>query len=594
MSQRFSTLRRLLNESPRREHWEALWLLFLTWPEDAEKSLALDYAQQHLEHWAREDRHLTSDQLKRLADLAGLYKTDQSLSQFWQHPAFVPLWPLLRSLHTRYSLWHARDVEHLGAWSGLAHLDSLVMEGESLGNSGFARLVKQGALTKVRSLTLAFNQVQGSAWKMQDSPEPWALEHLSLRDNSFQPSELSALLRSPKMSSLRSLSLEGDAVRFEYGQLQEMGAALADGPTLESLRLRALRDWPGSGLQLLLRGLGRDIKELTLQDLSLEHWFVQQNTSWLSQWSLRSLDLSGNAFPFEDILELGQNQGLGTLEELRLERCSLCDEGLTALTMAPMLTGLKRLSLANNSFGDRGTLLLLRSALVQSLESLELDLTHCSEVGIQGLCRSPLLGKMKTLRLGEEVFSPTTAALLSQTLGTDSLECLDLSDNTLSPLLTELMVQSRGFSSLRTLRLQHCQLTPDLLNEWSKAPWWSQLRVLDLSQNPLQGLDVGWLLDSAPALEECHLEHCELSAGALSGLSAMSQSSRVHTLSLGHNWLGSEDVETLLAVDSLPALVTLQLRGNTMPSELRKKLFNAFPFPRYNLMIESPSATYLR
>ena len=121
-----------------------------------------------------------------------------------------------------------------------------------------------------------------------------------------------------------------------------------------------------------------------------------------------------------------------------------------------------------------------------------------------------------------------------------------------------------------------------------------KLKAIDLSNNPLGGVELDKLLNSAPGLEECHLERCDLPAGALSALHKVHQSSKVENLSLGYNQLGSEDLETLLHLDSLPALVSIQLRGNPTTPEARQKLLDAWTFPRYNLTIESPSSSSLR
>lgn len=331
--------------------------------------------------------------------------------------------------------------------------------------------------------------------------------------------------------------------------------------------------------------------------------------------SLRKLDLSsplaGHSLGDDAIASLISAPFFPHLTDLSLAGCQLSDDGLRALILGRRLGNLEELDL---SWCER----LTRAGLQSLLSSTNLPKlsTLClgGDVDVSALARSPLLGGVERLDVctsavrhprsfpaaawAEFAASPHVAGLRRLTLlhgildepGCQALFHTDGPLNLYSLMLlggsaamAGAIASSPALRSLTAVEAVACGFGAEEVKALLEAPFVPNLRQFCVAGNTIGTRGLQAILSSrlkGKALDDLHLHHCNLPAGAMKRLFAWQGLTNVTRLELGSNDLSADAMAAMLSSRRLGRLTTLHLATGTVSEEGLLALAGSTALPR--------------
>ncbi|HEY1068810.1 MAG TPA: TIGR02996 domain-containing protein [Pirellulales bacterium] len=257
-----------------------------------------------------------------------------------------------------------------------------------------------------------------------------ALEHLVLSG----PIDLPTVLADPRWNQLTSLNCSTatgfhypggdfmaltDAANLRHQFTPAEISAIIDSPHLENLRSLTLVGELDYVYETLFRSpfLGR-LEELRLPSTEMESPTVEALTSCPHLASLAHLAVEGVSWLTDDDAALfAQSLYLRRLRSLSLAGCrDLSPEGLARLATGdwPRLT---ELNLRGCRFGDAGARAIARADRWPSLRRLDLAETGLSDEGAASLIDSPSLSALTSLTVSRSALSASLIAALAERFG---------------------------------------------------------------------------------------------------------------------------------------------------------------------------------
>jgi uncharacterized protein (TIGR02996 family) len=245
---------------------------------------------------------------------------------------------------------------------------------------------------------------------LAQSPLLARLRALRLRPG-FGDEELSGLVNSPHVASLKELELTGSS----EGTIGHAGArALAESPhltNLTSLQLSSL-EIGDEGVTALAQS--PILANLTRLDLDSCHFGADGVVALASATlgPLTELYLSWNRIG-PAATGLLSRPVLADLETLFLRDCAVGPEGARAVAEARHLTALQHLWLDCNAIGPEGAADLAGASHLASLRGLNLGRNDLGDDGVAALAASPYLANLVFLGLHENRLGPAGVAALA-------------------------------------------------------------------------------------------------------------------------------------------------------------------------------------
>ena len=328
----FAKLREILASEPSGENWTQLLRLFRLCDKGIDKTLAIEYAKEHLKGWPT---HICSMEVPTRG-----YEE--------------PLWPLVKQCSTSAILsdlqWFLftggdfSDIEVLSITT--AHWD----DGHEA--AAFLRLLADApSIHNLKELDLS----SSGLWRadqidfLAELPSLKRLERLYLTTDYAGEYEAQIVAESPVWNQLKSLSLGGDS--FDDDALVRL-AHSENLVFLESL----------------------DVRGGSMTTKGFEHLAYSPHIK-----SLTSLLIYSSALDDSCLSILAQSEQLSYLKELSLGKGMLTSEGLEALGHSPFLNELEKLSLWKCEIQDEDALRLLHYPALSNLQTLELPTNPVSE-----------------------------------------------------------------------------------------------------------------------------------------------------------------------------------------------------------------------
>jgi|GEM_PF-3250901 len=351
-----------------------------------------------------------------------------------------------------------------------------------------------------------------------DVPQLSAALSLSVRDRDVGDEEIFELTCSPFVDGLRTLALGYERrvpwrrERITFGCVrdlikcthlenlktlhltgQHLGAeSLAALLSPEGLTALQVLDMSYNDLEFLqpstLAGISHNLCELALRDTELTLQGITALTEAGLLDGLRRLDLSYNrGLDIRGLIELIETPRWGELEGLGLSGCSLTPGLLSELFAAIPVSSLTRLEIADNALFDEdhgqllATLRLLGRESV-GLRHLDLGTTGLTDRAMIALADSALLMGLEELVLsGNQLGHETIEALVAHDffLGRTAL---DFSDNQLGDEGFALLMRSDALGLLETLSLSNNDIGDEALEEL-EGRCFPEITQLDLSNN---------------------------------------------------------------------------------------------------------------
>jgi uncharacterized protein (TIGR02996 family) len=287
--------------------------------------------------------------------------------------------PALRALELDSDSW--LDPELLDA-PQLARLESFVADApvglyflEALAAAPFASTLRELRLRDA-DIGMLGSTLDAASWP--------ALRTLELLQCSFDGSDATSILASPRLESLTLSFLEGEVPWASFPPLAEL--------RLESVRVGA------RGARALAEAAGGQLAGL--HTLALESCSLDDEAAAalapVRFPALRALNLDNNLFSARGMAMLANGRILEKVRALSLMHDRIEDEGAAALAASPALAELRSLHLWNNSMSARGIETLLGSPHLARLTDLA-DEVSPRDLGLAPL-RLFLRGALPALR----------------------------------------------------------------------------------------------------------------------------------------------------------------------------------------------------
>lgn len=279
---------------------------------------------------------------------------------------------------------------------------------------------------------------------------------------------------------------------------------------LRSPRLTGLRSLDGSGL------FGEDDVALIATDPRFA--------------GLTNLGLHGNDLPDRAVEMIARSTILSRLTDLDISANRTTSAALQALADSPLADRLTSLELRqyawrDSALGRRAADLLAR---FRGLKSVDLRGQRIGDDGAAVLARSPLLSSLRTLRLSENALSLQGVTELLSSAHLTGLEVLVLSDNSPGGEWVHVFANV-GPRPLRGLWLERTQLDARAASILATTPALAELRDLSLSGNPIGDEGAFALAWSTmlPRLRKLKLGSCEIGDEGATALADSSELSRL-------------------------------------------------------------------
>lgn len=302
----------------------------------------------------------------------------------------------------------------LSALSGLESLRTLELVGCGVDDQALATLAQAGALSRLETLSLGFNEVHGPGLEALVADEVLApsLKRLHLPHCRLEHQAIGALARSPLATQLEALTLSSPHGAKAVHALGE-GAGF---PRLRALALINVAMHDQGACSLAQMNALAQVVELTLERCHIQHTGAKAlvaPTTALKQVEL--LDLSHNKLGSRGANALLNAPASAQLSSLRLEDNHI-GVGLNRPDAMPCLT---TLNLSNNPLDDDSAITMSSSeAQLIALRELELSFMarHFTHEGLEAFVAGAGLGSLKALSLHGRRLPPSLIARLEAAL----------------------------------------------------------------------------------------------------------------------------------------------------------------------------------
>lgn len=475
-AERFALLRNLLLHSPAPFVWQQLYTLLESWPQGEELWLAIEYAEQHLEHWpdslrlvssecalVQERRQSSSTESPLWRLFRGFYNTEQHgipLTELSYWPE-ARLWTHFHDERSQTSTWEFNALAKSPLAPSLQHLTlpGFSLERKSIEHLAFAfprlQSLDVSSVTQHRNLpTLAM--MSEASWA--DSLQALALPLLS-----WQPDERMVWNEELPFPSLGWLSFSGNP------------------PPQEQDAFFRSQQW-------------RTLHTLDVQDCYFSMFFLLTLLQQGNLQNIRQLYLSSETGMSNDpelFAEMAHMPVLQHLETLEIGHASLCPQLVEELMRSSVVwKKLRRLRLEYSELQEESIRALVRAPFYNSLEHLDLDST-CREKGeLNALWTRGLPPSLQTLRLCDNHLTAKDMKAFAENLQpNNSLKKLALAINPIGHKGTiQLLEASSLLTNLRSLNLNHCNQTAKTVTALKSSSLYNGLGELFLSiGNHLRG-----------------------------------------------------------------------------------------------------------
>ena len=309
------------------------------------------------------------------------------------------------------------------------------------------------------------------------------LTHLRLRD---AKSKISLLAELPEMESITGLELPMGFPRPDDLK------ALVSSPHLKRLRTLSLANCLlGRHVEILAGStVLQTLTHINLECNRLNHDGLELLLNSVKPGHLRSLTLARNNLdrmavtPITPVPFLWQGK-LDALEELDLSGNSIGAVGINVLTESKHLIRLRKLRMSNCQIGDQGLNLFWQSEGFPELTSLDLSCNRISS-SLNALEQSGWLGELRELNLSRNPLNHSDLAHVLQVIDPSRLVRLNLS-HTQIRRDGKSAVKNLGYihpmPRLRELNLSYCNLDTKTLVFLIESTHFEALEVLNLGGN---------------------------------------------------------------------------------------------------------------
>jgi uncharacterized protein (TIGR02996 family) len=390
------------------------------------------------------------------------------------------------------------------------------------------------------------------------------LTTLELGQNQLSADSINALLTSPSLAKLETVSLRHCAIG-EGAFSAESGKARWKDLDISVYRLppgtiQDLAELPQLSTLVRLRARGCEMTAADLEAMAAAKFAPELRELHLAQngidsegatalgggkWkNLHTFDLQQNKITSAGAHYLAQGR-FPVLAELRINNNELGDAGAKSIASASWAGSLRRLLLGTNTIGSTGVAFLAKSKKLQNLTELNLQGNELGISGLEALATAewPNLTDLDLSQPGPPVrrVGAVATPLPPPAQATESKP--PVGDE-----LASLIACSSFFGQLLKLALTHCDMTADGLNH---------------------------LVDSgSESLRELVLDHNKrLGAESLAALGA-SRFPALRLLSLAYCQLGGTALETFANTAFVAQLRRLRLNGNTQTQALHERVRN--------------------
>jgi uncharacterized protein (TIGR02996 family) len=414
---------------------------------------------------------------------------------------------------------------HLRALVGAEHLARFtrLWVDRSVSVPALAALLTSDHLAGLTDLDLARGWLRNTS-ALADAHHLSRLTRLELSESRLGDDRLVGLLRSPVVSRLACLGLQGNTIRDAGARALAACHRLAGLTTLNlstnrfgTTGVQALASSPNLArlqhLDLSANGLGPAAARALAQATGLS--------------ALVHLDLSDNRLRDAGVRELVDSELLARLTRLDLRANDLTDAGVEALAASASLAGLRSLTLGDD-FGNAGIRAVARSPHLAGLCELSIQ-GHASPGGLK-TAETSRLQRLETLSV--QVDKGPAALAACQLFGLPAT--LDLQGNSLG---------DAGAAALAAM--------PDLTN----------VVRLNLSFNGIGDRGIRALAESPYLgnLQELNLHYNRVGPAGAHALVAGAGLPRLTRLVLGSNRVKSEGLRRIAATPAVARLTSLQL-----------------------------------
>ncbi|MFO0651172.1 MAG: hypothetical protein U0326_33410 [Polyangiales bacterium] len=387
-----------------------------------------------------------------------------------------------------------RIVEQLFGAVRFERLESLDLDGSTLGDDGVAALAASPSLATLQSLKLSSCDLsEASVEHLAGSKHLGQLRELDLEFNQLSLDAAARLVTSPNLPRLESLSISGEfGKRFTAFTSLEgparlrslvlsntrtskgLLAALSNAPALSALRSLKLRAATlGAADAPFAQGAAlRSLEALSLIDVRVSAATLASLLDGPALSKLRALELWSTPLRDDGAKVIASSPTLSRLDSLRVDACAVGDAGARAIASSRHLAALRALEWRSMRSGD-ALLVALSKGSLRALESLMVQRASVKATGAAALAASTSLSKLRALDLGYQALGPAGAMALVSGDGLRGLERIELSDCSLAMKGARALLGG-DFPSLTSINLFACSLDDDQQDELRQHPRYGQ------------------------------------------------------------------------------------------------------------------------
>lgn len=367
-------------------------------------------------------------------------------------------------------------IKSLAATQTLTNLTSLDLGNQRFTDDGVRAILTSPSLAKLETVSFAGSALTARAFELTTGQA--RLRDVNLSQCVIGDVGAAALAKSPHFTKVARLDLRACEVGAKGI------AALAASNMAKHLRELNLADNPvrASGIQELAKGRWPELHTLNLATSGLGSESMKSFQSAEGFGRLLDLDLSDNEVGAAGAIALTRAKWAGHMIRLNLADCK-CVAG-AILGGAASLRKLQYLDLTDNPLMPPGVEALLEGEW-PDLTDLKLGGTSGGDSGAKALAASGLLSRLVTLSIDRFPLSPEGLAALLAGPKPPTLVELNLSNNeTLGDEAVRLLANT-SMPALRTLSVSTLGMTEAGLPQLLAAPTLAQVKKLEYDGNPI-------------------------------------------------------------------------------------------------------------
>lgn len=520
---------------------------------------------------------------------------ENDLPRLWNCPGWEQVESLWMSYRRSVCSGH-RDsaVEQVGHCPHLTRVRELQLNSNGTTDEEVRVLTESRSLNKLKVLMLDDNHITDQGVDRIVSRWP-RLKELSLSSNDISSTGAATIAK--KSKGLEELSLSSNRV-FLDGM-----SALANAPSLKSLKNLHLRGNPGGGLATGIITsspyLAQDALEFDHEGNIDDNRILEEIQGHPLAAEIKSLRLYGYGITDRALEFIRDNSTLTNVESLQMDFCNLSREGLDALADWPGLASLKRFSMvtsvnyrkasgkaferlllsehwgdveefrlsAGYRFKDDGLKALAKAKFRSTLREISAWGEKITSSAIEDLAEGGSFDSLQNLVLyGNKEIGSKGAVALATAEKWKSLTSLDLRGCEIGNEGAQALGESQSFPKLQELILGDNGITHKGARALIESSLFRRLRVLNLEDNALTKATLQAMADvgDAPKLKELTLSSCGIGDAGLQALLESSVLRGVTSLSLNENKIRASGAEALANSESLARVESLDLSSTNI------------------------------